>query len=139
MSYTFSKRSIERLEGVDPSLISVFQLALKLSRIDFGIPENGGLRTTEIQQGLYAQGRTEPGDIITRTDGVIKKSKHQGGKAIDVYAYINGRASWKPVHLALIAGAVFAAAKQLGIKIRWGGTFGSSDFAGWDSAHYQLR
>lgn len=36
-----------------------------------------GVRTTEQQQALYAQGRTTPGHIVTEKDGVTNKSDHQ--------------------------------------------------------------
>ena len=136
--FKFSKKSLKRLEGVAPSLKLLFEISLINSPIDFGIPKHGGLRTTEDQQDLYAQGRTEPGAIITKVDGVDKVSKHQSGEAVDVYAYVNGKASWDKTHLAIIAGVVYATASELGVHIKWGGTFGSKDFHGWDYPHYQL-
>lgn len=42
-----------------------------------------GARTVAQQQALYAQGRTAPGHIVTQCDGVLKKSNHQGGFAVD--------------------------------------------------------
>jgi peptidoglycan L-alanyl-D-glutamate endopeptidase CwlK len=124
---------------VHPDLQKVMHRALKLSPIDFGIPSKGGYRTFEMQRELYEQGRTKPGKIITKADGRMKKSKHQSGKAVDVYAYINGKASWDEVHLSMIAVAVMLAAKELNIKITWGGIFGSKEFKGWDKEHYQLK
>lgn len=137
--YRFSNKSLQRLETVKPELQLLFKEALKRSPIDFGIPQYGGLRTIEQQQDLYAQGRTEPGSVVTKVDGIDKVSRHQSGEAVDVYAYINGKASWDRTHLAIIAGVVYAMALELGIDIEWGGTFGSNDFHGWDYPHYQLK
>lgn len=137
--FKFSRKSLERLEGVSPVMQSLFKAALKVSPIDFGIPQYGGLRTTEDQQELYSRGRSAPGNIVTKVDGVDKRSRHQLGEAVDVYAYVNGKASWDDRHLALIAGIVIATAIELGIYIEWGGTFGSDSFKGWDYPHYQLK
>lgn len=43
-------------------------------------------RSEEKQQQLYAQGRTAPGKIVTRIDGVLKKSRHNvyPAEAVDV-------------------------------------------------------
>lgn len=38
-----------------------------------------GLRTTKQQQALYAQGRTTPGAVVTKADGLIVRSNHQAG------------------------------------------------------------
>lgn len=126
------------MEGVDPRLVQVFRQAIKVSPIDFGIPELGGLRTEEQQKELYALGRTKPGRIVTKADGVNRKSRHQSGRALDVYAYVNKKASWDETHLAIIAGVILSTANRLGYKVKWGGTFGSSNFKGWDTPHFEI-
>ena len=62
-----------------------------------------GFRTVARQQWLYGQGRPEvqpygrPGNIVTKLDGVVKLSNHQGngkpgsGRAADCYPTRNGR------------------------------------------------
>ena len=47
--YNFSKKSIERMIGVDRRLIEITTLALKISKIDFGVPPFGGVRTESEQ------------------------------------------------------------------------------------------
>ena len=42
MAYKLSKRSLSRLEGVDPKLVAVVKRAIELTRVDFGVTE--GLR-----------------------------------------------------------------------------------------------
>lgn len=132
MCFQFSARSIERMKGVHPDLVFVFQEALKISPIDFGIPEYGGLRSKEEQARLHA-------DIKSRCDGVRKLSLHQSGKALDFYAYLNGAASWDKIHLGIIAGVIMSAAKLHGVKVKWGGEFGSNEFHGWDYPHIELE
>lgn len=139
MSFKFSEKSKKRMEGVNPILVEVMLKAIEVSPIDFGIPRDGGLRTTERQQELYALGRTVHARKVTNADGIRNKSYHQSGNAIDVYAYVAKKASWKKVHMGIIAGVIIATGRLMGVEIEWGGTFGSKTFQGWDSAHFQLK
>lgn len=138
--YKLSKRSRERLEGVHPSLISLIDYALIDSPYDFGIPLYGGLRTVEDQQELYAKGRTKEGKIVTYTDGIKRKSNHQAksdgyGHAFDIYAYVNGSASWDKKYLTAIAQHIKKCAKELEIEIEWGGDWIRFK----DMPHFQLK
>ena len=45
MSFNLSKRSLGRLEGVRPDMVETVKLAIKLTRVDFGV--TCGLRTVE--------------------------------------------------------------------------------------------
>ena len=129
MAYTFSKTSLEKLEGIDPSLKEVILESIEKSPIDFGI--SSGLRTAEEQHVLFNKS-------LSKCDGYNKKSKHQSGKAIDVYAYVNKKGSWNKTHLAIIAGVILSTAQEFNVPIRWGGTFGSKNFNGWDYPHFEL-
>ena len=112
--YYLGKSSAANLSGVNPLLIQVVMLALKLTSVDFGIPSSGGLRTPEQQRKLF--------DLkASQLDGTIKISNHQSGNAFDVFAYVDGKASWDVGHLNEVATAVLAAASQLGVKLAWGG------------------
>tara|TARA_R110000764_G_scaffold205982_1_gene291291 strand:+ start:114 stop:497 length:384 start_codon:yes stop_codon:yes gene_type:complete len=112
--YYLGKSSAANLSGVNPLLIQVVTLALKLTNVDFGIPSSGGLRTPEQQRKLF--------DLkASPLDGTIKISNHQSGNAFDVFAYVDGKASWDIGHLNEVATAVLAAASQLGVKLAWGG------------------
>jgi peptidoglycan L-alanyl-D-glutamate endopeptidase CwlK len=134
--YSFSKNSLAKLLTVHADLQSVMLEAIANSPIDFGISH--GIRTLKEQQDLYALGRTKPGNIVTKCDGVKLRSKHQDGLAVDVFAFVNWKLSYDPEHLALIAGVVLSSAARLRVKIRWGGTFGSKVFKGWDKPHFEL-
>jgi len=126
--YKLSSKSKERLQGIDPRLISIINEALKISVIDFGIPCDGGLRTAERQKQLFDK-------KVSECDGTINKSYHQTGKAFDVYAYVDGKASWDRYHLTQVAAAILQAAAMLGYQLRWGGLFKS--FV--DMPHFEIR
>ena len=83
-------------------------------------------------------------------DGYDKLSNHQPaedgyGKALDFYAFVNGKASWQLDHLTMVACAYFQAAAILGYRIKWGGLWKSSKPKfkngipyGWDCPHIEL-
>ncbi len=125
--FTFSKRSLERMRGVDQRLQEVAHRALQITKIDFGIPEFGGRRLAEEQYKLYVAGKS-------KADGYLKRSNHQDGRALDVYAYVDNRASWEREHLAMVAAAMLQAAGELGVRLRWGGLWRSFE----DLPHFEL-
>lgn len=127
MSFSFGKRSYERMEGIDQRMIEIAEGALQITKIDFGIPGDGGLRTQQRQYELFLEGKS-------KADGTRKKSNHQSGRALDVFAYVNGKASWDEYALTHIATAFFRAASVLGYEIRWGGHWKS--FV--DMPHFEL-
>ena len=128
MSFKLGKNSINNMAGIDGRLIDIAELAIKLSNIDFGIPSSGGLRSEADQAKLFTDG-------VSKADGVSNKSYHQSGKAIDVYAYVDGKASWDKLHLSLIATAMLQASAQLGHELKWGGLWKSWQ----DMPHFELR
>lgn len=144
--FKFSDTSLKRLQGVDEALVEIMKEALFISPIDFGIAS--GYRTSSEQYDLYRQGRdfvdgnlqiVDSSKVVTYLDGYKKKSKHQLGQAVDIYAWVNGSASWKKHHLALIAGVILTIANKRGVKLTWGATFGSDSFNGFDFPHFQIE
>lgn len=125
--FKFSQRSLRNREGVDPRLIDISDLAITFSKVDFGIPNDGGVRTEEQQKSLFDR-------KLSMADGVKNKSKHQSGEALDFYAYIDRRASWEPGDLAQIAAAFLQASIKLGYDLQWGGLW--VNFV--DSPHVEL-
>lgn len=107
MSFKLSERSLDRLKGVDQKLIDVVKRAIDLTEIDFGVTE--GLRTLSRQQELVEKGASQ-----------TLKSKHLGGRAVDLVAYIGSRVSWELAVYDDIAEAVRQAANELDVTIRWG-------------------
>ena len=125
--FKLGQNSLNNRAGVDHRLIEITDLAITLTHIDFGIPSTGGLRTTEDQAKLFTSG-------ASKADGRTNKSYHQTGRAIDVYAYVDGAASWDVYHLTHIATAMLQAAAQLGYKLKWGGLWSSWQ----DMPHFEL-
>lgn len=112
--FKLSTRSKRHLEDVNQVLVKVVMRALEISKVDFGIPVSGGFRTSEQQNALFKAGKS-------KLDGYNRSSKHQFGDAVDVFAYVDGKASWDEDHLTHVATAMLAAASELGVKLRWGG------------------
>lgn len=138
----FSQRSLDTLKGVHPNMVKLMTEAIKESPVDFTIVQ--GVRTTQYQQSLYAQGRTAKGKIVTNADGVKKKSNHQAksdgyGHAVDLFPFYNGKVQLDDKEvipkLKLISVHIKAVAKCLGIEITWGGDFKSL----FDPAHFELK
>ena len=63
--YKLSKRSLDKLEGLDPRLVAVVKSAIHRTKIDFGVI--CGMRTMEEQKALVASGASQ-----------TMKSKHLG-------------------------------------------------------------
>jgi len=126
--YKLSKRSYERLNGIDAILVAIVTEAIKESPFDFGIPRSGGKRTAAEQKELFDKGRS-------KADGYNKKSYHQSGKAFDIYAYVDGSASWEDEHLEPIARHIQEVARdQFDVELTWGGDWKSFK----DMPHFQI-
>jgi peptidoglycan L-alanyl-D-glutamate endopeptidase CwlK len=126
--YKLSNRSRSRLDGINPVLIEIVEEAIKDSPFDFGIPQSGGLRTAEDQNKLFNQ-------KVSKCDGYAKKSYHQSGNAFDIYAYVNGRASWETKHLKPIAEHILNVADEcFNIQLTWGGNWVNFK----DLPHFQI-
>lgn len=132
--FKLGKRSEERLAGVDARLVAVVRRAIELSTVDFTVLE--GVRTLGRQKELYAQGRTAPGKVVTWT----MKSKHIDGLAVDLVPF---PVDWNDSEKFMaIARAMFAAASELGVNIRWGANWDGDDKpfekGEYDSPHFEL-
>ncbi len=137
MSFSFGPLSRQRLQGVDPELVRVVERALQLSPVDFMVSE--GLRTRARQAELYAKGRTTPGPKVTWT----MNSKHITGDAVDLVPWVGGKADWNTLaNFKTLSKAMSAAAKELGIAIRYGGDWdgdGVQEKGEADLVHWELR
>lgn len=108
MSFRLSERSLKRLAGVHPCLVTVVREAAALSPVDFMVTE--GLRTPERQAALVRAG-------ASRT----QRSRHVTGHAVDVAALVDGQVRWDWPLYPRIAAAFKAAAARQGTAIIWGG------------------
>ncbi len=130
----FSQTSLDRLHTVHSDLQILFKYVVQY----YDCTVISGYRTVAEQQALYAKGRTEPGSIVTYKDGVIKKSKHQTGLAVDVVPYPSMYSDKD--EMIRFAGFVLGVATLLhdqGIienEVEWGG-----DWEWSDKPHFQLK
>lgn len=129
MGYKLSQTSFNRLKGINPLLIDIVLKAIETSPLDFGIPLDGGLRTSERQNALFKAKKS-------KLDGYTKKSYHQSGNAFDIYAFVDGKASWDKQHLTTIARHIQKVAKEnFNTNLVWGG-----DWKGFvDMPHFEIR
>ena len=138
MSFQLSNQSKQNREGIDHRLIEIDDLAITLTLIDYGHDKYAGKRTAGLQNELFHNGKS-------KCDGVSYISDHQIGLALDFYAYVDGKASWKHEHLAIVACAYFQAASIIGYELAWGGFYKKQkpEFIngipyGWDMPHIRL-
>jgi peptidoglycan L-alanyl-D-glutamate endopeptidase CwlK len=115
MEYKFSRRSLERMNGLNEKLIELLELAIKRTPIDFGIAWYGGFRTEAMQAELFNMTPK-----VTTKDGIIKKSKHQSGLAVDLQPYVHNKPNAAKQNYLVLAGVMFACANELGLKLRSG-------------------
>lgn len=110
MTFKLSKKSLSKLEGVDPRLVKVIKRAIEVTEIDFTITE--GLRTKATQALYVKQGKSQ-----------TMNSKHLEGLAVDLAAWVNGTINWNFDYYFKIADAVRKASIELGIQVKWGGAW----------------
>ena len=128
------------ITGVHPELAAALE-RIYAAMAAFGHPmkPTEGVRTVERQQALYAQGRTTPGKIVTKCDGIMKRSTHQVkadgfGYAVDSCFVDDPRTprdeSYDPTKPWDAFGALVEAA-----GLSWGGRFPGL----YDQPHAELR
>ena len=126
--YKLSKRSLSRLENVNPILIAIVVDSIRESPYDFGIPQHGGKRTADEQNLLFKDGKSQ-------LDGFKKKLYHQSGNAFDIFGYRDGHATWDATVLERLARHIQKIAlEQYDVKLTWGGDWISFK----DMPHFQI-
>lgn len=121
--FTFSAKSIAQLSKVHPRMVAVVKLALDKTTQDFVVHD--GARTAEEQNALFKSGASQK-------DGYKNKSNHQVtsdgfGHAVDLVPFIPGKGPvWDWDLIYPVAVAMSLAAKELGVRIRWGGNWFSA-------------
>ncbi|HKS27492.1 MAG TPA: peptidoglycan-binding protein [Pyrinomonadaceae bacterium] len=121
--------SRRRLDKVHPELASRIQALLDaLTQHGLQVEVVQGLRTFAEQDGLFAQGRSKPGPVVTRARG--GQSNHNYGLAVDLVPFTNGQPNWNaPLGVWTTIGSE---AEKLGLE--WGGDW--KKFV--DKPHVQL-
>ena len=114
--------------------VNVVLAAMAVAEMPMAITPNP-VRTAEMQNLLYQQGRTKPGPIVTNADGYKTKSNHQVkadgyGHAVDCHFIVNGVPSWNVPNSWWEAYGALAVA----VGLEWGGNWESFI----DRPHVQL-
>ena len=127
--YSFSQRSLDNLKNVDKRLVDICNELIKIK--DFTVIESH--RSIERQQELFKKG-------FSKIDGIKKKGKHNyfPSLAIDIIPFKKGHNPFdgsKESDLMFneLAKQFKEVARQLNIKIQWGG-----DWEFIDKPHFEL-
>ena len=99
--------SLKELNGVNPALVRVVKRAIEITAVDFVVHD--GIRTLEEQKRFVAQGFSK-----------TMKSKHLGGRAVDLVPWVDGKPRWWWPQIYQIAAAMKRAAVEQAVVIRWG-------------------
>lgn len=137
--FKFGDESARKLATCHPDLARVAIRALGYGVMDFTVLK--GHRTTAEQQEEFRAGRST-------LDGITELSKHQPqpSRAIDIMpwpAVVNGINVWDDKQrFAVLAGLMYAAAAEEGVKLRWGGDWdgdgNNADSKLHDMPHFEL-
>ena len=129
MAFKLSGRSLNKLEGVHPTMVDTVKRAIELSKVDFGVIY--GVRSLAEQKRLYEAKRSQ-----------TMKSKHlvqEDGysHAVDLMAYDGSDPSGDIVMYDDIADAMKQAALETGAKICWGAAWHINDISEWSGTMEQ--
>lgn len=129
----FSQRSINNLKGVHPKLVAVVTRALEIGPVDFVVIE--GVRSLERQREMVATkaSKTLASKHLIQPDGY--------GHAVDLFP--GTPKGWEDLTaFRQQAEAMFQAAKEIGIELRWGGDFNRDGWDvgkdNWDKPHFEI-
>lgn len=127
--FALGKRSREKLEGVHPDLVKVVERAIQITKQNFVVTE--GVRTLERQKELLAQKKSR-----------TLNSRHLSGHAVDLAAWVNGTISWDARFYDEIKEAMYTAARDCNVPLRWGGDWDGdgdrNDQTFHDLVHFEL-
>ena len=124
--YTLGARSKSRLKGVHPDLVKVVERAINITTVDFTVLE--GVRDPLRQKKLVEAGASQTMNSrhIPGADGFAK--------AVDLGAWVDDEVRWDWPLYHKIAAAMLEAARELNVKIVWGGSWAKFR----DGPHFEL-
>lgn len=122
MAFKFGKGSLAKKKTIHCELEVILEAAILRSMVDFGISE--GRRSLARQRELYEQG-------LSKIDGTKRRGKHNHNPslAVDIYAFVNGKANYDTHNMCYLAGVITGVAAALynkGVithRVRWGGNW----------------
>ena len=124
--YALGPRSKARLKGVHPDLVKVVERAINITTVDFTVLE--GVRDPLRQKKLVESGASQTMNSrhIPGADGYAK--------AVDLGAWVDDQIDWSWPLYHKIAAAMLEAARELNVKIVWGGSWAKFR----DGPHFEL-
>ena len=123
--YLFGTKSEKRLSDLETRMADVCRLALRYSKVDFSINET--IRTIEQQQLNVDKG------VSWTLESKHLANENNLSEAVDIYPWVDGKTSHRKEHYNEISKAMFRAAIELGVQIKWGGFFrGQIDCPHWE-------
>lgn len=121
---SFGTSSLDKLSECHLDIVKIHSLAIKRSRVDYGISE--GRRSTKRQKQLFDEGKSQ-------IDGITKKGKHNYDESLatDFYIYhpdltTRRKLAYDKCSLSYVAGVLISCAEELfqageiTHKLRWG-------------------
>ena len=133
MAFRFSARSLGNLIGVHPDLVQLMHDALAVVPYDFIVTE--GVRSYARQKQLVKEGKSK-----TYNSYHLRKSDGYG-HAVDICIIPpQGGITWEMRYYLADADVILELAKKRGLKITWGGDFGTKIHGqGWDCCHFEYK
>tara|TARA_R110000744_G_scaffold294914_1_gene405035 strand:- start:1169 stop:1636 length:468 start_codon:yes stop_codon:yes gene_type:complete len=148
MTFNLSQRSLNKLVGVHPDLISVVHRSIEITEEDFMVGE--GVRSLSTQKKYVRDGKSK---TLNSRHLVVNGYSH----AVDLWLYKNGGVSWDTSRAESfytvshdddyhnyqeIGTSVLQASQELGIPIRWGADWDGdgqhTDHSFIDWVHFEL-
>lgn len=141
---SFGNSSRTRLVTCRPLLRELFKRVVKIRDCSVVC----GHRPNDIQDALYAQGRTTPGDIVTNAQAGESKHNTSPSEAVDVVPYPELWSS--PTAFAQLSVIVLEVWDDMtiegltdGYELVWGGDWDGdrdpNDTDQWDKPHWEVR
>jgi peptidoglycan L-alanyl-D-glutamate endopeptidase CwlK len=145
MSFFWGKKSLERMQGVNPYLVECANLAIASSIYDFSVPWMGGVRTAQEQNAIFKEGNSKCDGFDVLSFHQVEASDNCYGNALDVipvadkpYEDLRKLNYFGRLMLTTWQELIFKYAQDgvdIGVMV-WGGTFGASS---WDRPHFEIR
>jgi peptidoglycan LD-endopeptidase CwlK len=148
MSFQFGNTSKQRLSTCEDYLQKVLNKAISLSKIDFGVAQ--GQRTVDEQRQYFKEKKSKVNpDAYTKEQLPLKAfhivdEVYNKSGAVDIFAYVNNKATWDEKHLCYIAGIIMTVDAQMENKLVWGGNWDGDgeiiyDQSFVDLPHFQVK
>ena len=145
--YNLSTTSNARLNTCHSYLQAVVREAIKVSPVDFGVAQGERTKAKQLEYFLAGKSKVDPRryteeELVHKGKHITTESFPMSG-AVDIYAFVNGKASWDIKYLSVIYGVIMAIDKSHRSLLRCGINWDSdgtiiTDQNFLDAPHYEL-